>query len=465
MLLSNRKKNDDMTLKNFYITLLAIATTAPSCRKFVEVEQPNQRLFRYTADYQSLLSDRTVFERTASLPMLSADDINLDANTNTQNLLNSGADSIYIWGASYYTADQSDVNWDQLYNQVYVCNQVIVNVQGSERGTDALKNSTQAEAKVQRAYTYLTLVNLYARPYNAATASSDPGLPLLLTPDLFVSLERASVQAVYDQIIKDLTEALPALPAQPSNNIHAAKAAAHATLARTYLYMQRFREAAEQASLALGYRNTVLDMNSYATGTAFPRRLDNPEVILARQTNMPGNFNLPLSNELLEKFQATDLRYELYMRPGSTFQPAFTGRGSWRARLFSGDNVTTGITVPEMMLTQAEGLARDGQAAPAMNLVNALRKKRFRPADYVELAAANAGEALRIVLDERRRELFGTGLRWYDQRRLSLEPAFAETETRVFKGNTYTLVPGNRYVYPIPPKNIDLNPELTQNQR
>ncbi|WP_346317702.1 RagB/SusD family nutrient uptake outer membrane protein [Chitinophaga sp. YIM B06452] len=454
-----------MTLKNFYITLLAIATIAPSCRKFVEVDQPNQRLFRYTADFQRLLSDKSVFERTASLPMLSADDINLDANASLQNLFNSGTDSIYIWGASYYTTDQSDATWDQLYNTVYVCNQVIENVLGSEGGTDAQKNSTQAEAKVQRAYTYLTLVNLYARPYNAATASTDPGLPLLLKPDLFVNLERASVQAVYDQVIKDLTEALPALPAQPSNNIHAAKAAAHATLARTYLYMQRFAEAAEQAGLALDYRNTVLDLNVYATGTAFPRRLDNPEVILARQVTMPGNFNLPLSDELLGKFQTNDLRYELYMRPGNTFQPAFTGRGSWRARLFGGDNVTTGITVPEVMLTQAEGLARTGQSGPAMNLVNALRQKRFRPADYMELTATDANAALRIVLDERRRELFGTGLRWYDQRRLSLEPALAETETRVFKGNTYTLVPGNRYVYPIPPKNIDLNPELTQNQR
>lgn len=466
MLLSNRKMNDDMTLKKFYIALLVIATGTASCRKFVEVEQPNQRLFKYTSDFQLLLSNRSIFERTASMPLLSADDINLDANTNTQNLLNSGSDSIYIWGATYYTADQNDANWDQLYNTIYNCNQVITNVMDSEGGTDAQKNNTQAEAKVQRAYTYLTLVNMYARPYNAATASTDPGVPLLLSPDLFVSLQRVSVKAVYDQVIKDLTEALPALPDQPSNNIHAAKAAAHATLARTYLYMQRFREAAEQAALALGYKNTVLDLRTYADGTAFPRRLDNPEVILARQTNMPGNFNLPLSNELLEKMQTTDLRYVLYTRDGATFQPAFTGRGSYRARLFVTDNVTTGITVPEVMLTQAEGLAREGQAGPAMDLVNALRQKRFRTADYVELTTADADEALRIVLDERRRELFGTGLRWFDQRRLSLEPAFAETETRVFKGNTYTLAPGsNRYVYPIPPKNIDLNPELTQNQR
>lgn len=454
-----------MTLKNLYIVLMAIATGATSCRKFVEVEQPNQRVFRYTSDYQRLLSDRTVFEITARLPMLSSDDISLDANPTTQNLLNNGSDSVYIWGASYYPADQSDVAWDQLYNQVYTCNLIISDVLNSEGGTAVQQQNAWAEAKVQRAYTYLTLVNLYARPYNEATASTDPGLPLLLAPDLFVNLQRVAVKAVYDQVIKDLTEALPSLPDQPSNNIHAAKAAGYATLARTYLYMRRFPEAAAQAALALGYQRTVLDLRTYANNTPFPRRLNNPEVILAKQVAMPGDLNLPLSDELLQKFQANDLRYELYTRNGSTFQPAFTDRGSWRARLFAGDNVTTGITVPEVMLIQAEGLARNGQGNEAMAIINDLRQKRFRTADYVALSAANSDAALRMVLDERKRELFGTGLRWFDQRRLSLESAFAETETRLFKGNTYTLVPGNRYVYPIPPKNIDLNPELTQNQR
>lgn len=455
-----------MNIKQHYIAALVLISALVSCRKYVEVELPNQREFRYTSDYQRIMSNRSIFERTANVPLISADDINLDANVNQQNLLSSGIDSVYIWGSAYYNTDQSDVTWDQLYNSIYNANLVIDGVMSSEEGTEAQKTSTLAEAKVQRAYIYLTLVNLYARPYAASTAATDPGLPLLLSPDLFTSLKRVPVQAVYDQIIKDLKEAIPALPNSPANNVHPAKAAGYATLARTYLYMGRFSEAAENAALALSFQSSILDLNTYAGGaTTFPRRLNNVEVILAKQAAMPGFLNLPLSTELLNKFQTNDLRYELYTRPGTTFQPNFTGRGSYRANLFAGDNITTGITVPEMMLTQAEGLARTGQPTAAINIVNELRKKRFRPADYADLSASNAEEALRIVLDERQRELFGTGLRWYDQRRLSLEPGLAETETRIFKGNTYTLIPGNRYVYPIPPKNIDLNPELTQNDR
>ncbi len=60
---------------------------------------------------------------------------------------------------------------------------------------------------------------------------------------------------------------------------------------------------------------------------------------------------------------------------------------------------------------------------------------------------------------ERRRELFAHRLAAGTiSAELSIEPALAETETRVFEGNTYTLVPGNRYVYPIPPKNIESQP-------
>lgn len=455
-----------MKIKYSYIATLFMVSALVSCRKFVEVEQPNQREFRYTSDYQRIMSNRTIFERTSSMPMISSDDIDLNANPSQQNLLSSGTDSMYIWASAYYNVDQSDAAWDQLWNSIYNTNLVINGVMGSEEGTELQKNTVMAEAKVQRAYTYLTLVNLYASPYSPASASADPGLPLLLTPDLFTPLNRVSVQAVYDQIIKDLNEAIPSLPNSPANNVHPAKAAGYATLARTYLYMGRFADAATNAAQALSFQNTILDLNTYAGGaTAFPRRLNNMEVILAKQVSMPGFLNLSLSDELMNKFQTTDLRYELFTRPGSSFQPAFTGRGSWRQNLFSGDNVTTGITVPEVMLIQAEGLARTGQIAAAIDLVNALRKKRFRAADYADLSAADANEALHIVLDERRRELFGTGLRWYDQRRLSLEPALAEIETRTFKGNTYTLVPGNRYVYPIPPKNIDLNPELSQNER
>lgn len=455
-----------MTMKHIYLSLLVFAVGTISCRKFVEVEQPNQRQFKYTADFQRLLNNMSLFESSAALPMLSSDDINLESNTSLQNQLTNELGNIYTWAADYYTSDQNDAGWDQLYNQIYVCNQVTANVMASTDGSMEQKRHVYAEAQTQRAATYLTLINLYARVYNASNAAADPGLPLLLSPDLQVPLNRASVKQVYDQIIKDLTEALPQLPDHPSYNFHPGKAAGYGLLARTYLYMQRYSEAADNAAKALGVQSTLLDLNDYADGkNAYPRRLDNAEVILGKKAGKPGYLDLPLSTELLNRLTPEDLRYQLFTRAGSTFLPSFTGRGSYRDKIFMGDNVSVGISVPEMMLTQAEGLARAGRKDDAMALVNKLRQKRFRPAQYAVLTATSNDEALRIVIDERRRELFGTGLRWFDQRRLSMEPALMETVTRVFKGVTYTLKPGDRYVYPIPPKNIELNPELTQNQR
>lgn len=454
-----------MNMKHICIPLLALTMGTTSCRKYVEVKQPNQREFIYVADYQRLLNNVGLFETSVSLPTLSADDIDLGTNASLERLLTNELKNIYTWAADYYTSDQSDAGWDQLYNQIYVCNQITANVMTSD-GPDVQKRSAYAEAQVQRAAAYLSLVNLYARVYNASTAATDPGLPLLLKPDLFVPLNRASVKQVYDQIIQDITQALPLLPDVPSNNLHPGKAAGYGLLARTYLYMQRYNEAADNAAKALGLQSTLLDLNDYATGgKKYPRRLDNPEVVLNKKSIKAGNINLPLSTELLNKFTPDDLRYSLFTRNGSTFQPAFTGRGSYRDQLFANDGILSGLSVPEMMLTAAEGLARGGKTSDAMTLVNNLRMKRFAPAAFVALTASSAADALRIVLDERRRELFGTGLRWFDQRRLSVEAGMAETETRVFAGVTYTLQPGDRYVYPIPPKNIELNPELTQNQR
>ena len=55
---------------------------------------------------------------------------------------------------------------------------------GSKNGTNAEKMAIRAEALVHRADAYLALVNVYGKPYNAATATTDQGVPLLTTPAL-----------------------------------------------------------------------------------------------------------------------------------------------------------------------------------------------------------------------------------------------------------------------------------------
>jgi hypothetical protein len=160
-----------------------------------------------------------------------------------------------------------------------------------------------------------------------------------------------------------------------------------------------------------------------------------------------------------------DLRYTLFTKAGADIPVSnFTNRGTYKHRL-ANQGIYVGPKVPEMMLIKAECEARAGNTASAVNILNALRKKRITTTGYTDLTAADAQQALQLVITERRKELMGTGARWFDQRRLQKDNLIA-TVSRPFKGVTYTLAPGsNEYTFAIADKYILLNPEIEQNPR
>jgi len=83
-------------------------------------------------------------------------------------------------------------------------------------------------------------------------------------------------------------------------------------------------------------------------------------------------------------------------------------------------------------------------------MVTRWRKNRFQP-----FTAASTGEALALVLKERRKELLFRGLRWMDIKRLNKEGAGINI-TRVVNGMRYTLEPGDpRFALPLPADVID----------
>ncbi|MBO9562070.1 MAG: RagB/SusD family nutrient uptake outer membrane protein [Niastella sp.] len=450
-----------------YISIIILLCTT-SCRKYVEIPPENARELKETRDYQSLLNNASLlFERTYIYPIWASD----DAGTNDlpwQNAQNAMITNAYTWAPKIWGQTQEDVDWQNLYKSMFTANTVITEVMASIGGTDAQKRKAYAEALVHRAYLYHTLVNIYAKQYDAATAAADPGVPVLLDNRLFANLTRWSVAAVYEQVIKDLEAALPELPDQPDFVTNPGKGAAYAMLARVYLNQRKWQDARRFADSALRLKSGLIDLNGFVNSTTgYPRKINDPEVIFSKLTG-PGITTVPLSDGLMALFDTKDLRYRIYTRPGAQITRSnFTNRGYMKHQIVT-DGIYVGPSVPEMMLTKAECEARLDNAAAATDLLNTLRKKRFTAADYVDVPVTNAADALQAVVAERRRELMGTGMRWFDQRRLQKDPSFnfITPVIRIFKGTTYTLPPGsNLYVFAIADRYIQLNPEIEQNPR
>ncbi len=465
-------------MKLRYYFLLLMAAALGSCQKYVDIKTQGQLVPGDIGNYRLLLNNTSAYETGPQIGDISSDDVQLvDGSTQQLALVN---DSYRYWRNSYtwqpdlfpLGANQTDNNWNAMYNTITYSNVIVNEVPSSTGGSEADKAALVAEAKVHRADAYLMLMNTYAKPYNAATATTDLGVPMVLVQTTVQPLNRPSVQAVYDQIINDLKQAVPGLPNTQLFNTLPSKASAYAELARCYLYMNNYGAANAYADSALALRSTLIDLGTITAinSNSYPIRRSDPEVLLSKVANGGISaftpYALRLSDELLGILGTRDQRYALFTTDASTISINYTaagGRFFFKDRAI-GESRNIGPSVPEMMLIKAEYYARNNDVANAMLWVNNLRRKRFKAADYVALTAASATDALKIVIDERRREFFCRMLRWWDMRRLKNEAQFQRTYTRSFGGVAYTLTPNSdRYVFSIPAYQIQLNPEIQQN--
>lgn len=392
----------------------------------------------------------------------------------------------YFWQAESWANLSADSMFGESYKWIAQMNLVIEYMPtATPEGLNERRAIAIAQAKIYRAYFYLQLVNIYGVHYQSNTAATDLAVPLVLKAGNNTSNTRASVAQVYLQVIKDLQEALatPELPDMGSDIIHPGRAAALALQARTYLYMGNYAEAEKSAVAALEIKNGLLDYRNYppaTTNTSIikpqPLKLldqkNNPEVLMAgvQLIHTGRSFFYP-NNEMLAIFEPNDMRLI-----ASFEQKLLTGGSIDYTYLFGyidddENYLNTGIGVPEIMLIRSECLARANKVPEAINLLNSLRQYRFKVQDYRPLPTnVDAESALRMVLDERRRELVfrGGGLRLFDLKRLNLDPRFKKDLQRLGdKGQVLARLPAGspRYVLPFHPSVMAANPLLVQNPR
>lgn len=376
----------------------------------------------------------------------------------------------YRWAVDIYEGNLSASDWTYPFKTIEYANVILYGLGKNNFAPDTRYNTIKGSALFFRAFAYYQLAQIYAKAYNENSASTNLGLPIKLDPDVNNLPSRSTLQETYSQMIQDLMEAEKLLPLNSDYKTRPSKIAARAMLSKLYLNMQNYLKALEYANLTLNSKSNLVDFNTLNTTVNFPFptvRSDNPEIIFYAETNgysFNNRQNLVVMNDLFQSYDQNDLRRIVFYKPNSNGTMAFGGRYTGGALLFCG------VATNEILLIRSEAFARTGNLSSAMDDLNKLLNERWKKDNgvsrYVNQSANTEGQALTIILGERRKELPFTGnLRWEDLRRLNFDTRFAKTLSRTIAGNQFSLTPNSpKYVFPIPPIEININP-LIQNIR
>lgn len=417
-------------------------------------------------DFQNLLDNTLVLNYTGGLAQLSADEYEVNdeafmAGTETER-------NAYLWQAQIYNGDNSILDWNRLYAQVFYANNVLEGLSHSDSAATAQGRFIKGWALFTRAFAYYDLAKNFCTGYNASTAANELGLPLRLRPQIDEILPRSSLEDTYWQIFRDLEDAKPLLPPQrPNNNLNRpSKIAAYALLARIYLDMRQYDKAESAADSALALYNKLIDYNKVSRTSATPFSITHDELIYNTSqvntyffTTASGISPGRVPDHIMALYDENDLRVPLYFN--RTADGTYSKKRGYNG---AGAYAFTGLATDELYLIKAECLARRNELGGAMDWLNTLLEKRYQNNVGPSLTAGSAAEALRLVLTERQKELIWRGLRWQDLKRLNAESADI-TLSRTVNGQTYTLPPNSpRYVFPIPDDEIALS-GIEQNKR
>lgn len=344
---------------------------------------------------------------------------------------------------------------ERMWTEGYETINLVNNILASLSVVDAADQSgIEAEAKFIRAAIYFDLVNLFGKTYVDGTPSSNPGVPIIkdptsaITPELDVS--RNSVEDVYQAIISDLTFARDNLP--ETNGFRATTYAASGLLSRVYLMQENYSAAQQEADRVIESGLFSL-LNDYSA--VFNQPGNTPEDIFTIEVTSQDGVNdfitfyaspdnggrgdIDIREAHLDKYEDGDQRKDAFYID----ENGITRTNKWVQNASQDGNINV-IRLSEMYLTRGEARFRSGDLAGAVEDLNVIRE-RAGLTKWDESSITLDG-----ILNERRLELAFEGHLFRDMKRTK----------RDIQGIPFN---ADRLVYPIPQRELDVNPNLTQN--
>ncbi|SDL28572.1 Starch-binding associating with outer membrane [Catalinimonas alkaloidigena] len=399
----------------------------------------------------------------------------------------------FIW-----TPQTSQVNniFRDVYRGINRANAVLAYVPAIDMPEER-KNQILGEAHFLRALHYFNLVKLYgAVPLRLEPTGSGDGNS--------VSMERASAEQVYAQVVADLTQAEAMTAAdfgsQVANRTRVIKTTVNALQARVYLTLRQWNDAATAANKVI---SSGLYQLAATPGELYPPD-NNIESIFEVQFsgNEDGGFILPdlllpsppatysfpkfniPTNELIEQYADTvnDARWRFTQETNAgRSHVSYVSSASSNANdngyfvykwngspngFNSADNYYV-LRLADVMLMYAEASNEAaGPSQAALDQLNAVRERADLPA--LTLTDLPSQEAFRDEVDRQRRlELAFEGERWFDLIRYARHETadgvdHAVTALDLIEAQTGT-ANADYLLFPIPQTEVNNNALLEQN--
>lgn len=375
--------------------------------------------------------------------------------------------------------------WRNAYRTINICNLVLENLDLSE---GAIRNTSwvQGEALFIRGSLYFELVRLYGKTWDDGNNNTNLAVPLILTSTPFDVDElteedypaRSSVAAIYNQAKADLELAATLLPT--ANSYYATRWAAYAQLSRIALMQGDYVAARDYANTvitgasALHPLNTPFSslwLNYINFGGVAPREY----IFYIRVTPQDGfnglnNYYGQARSSIAGSAGRGDFDVQSAFRSlypsgdkRGTFASSYTPGASGYVGGSSGRGLTLKhidrfghvpvIRMAEMYLTRAEANYRLGTSVGATPLadVNTIRARAEAPL-LPDITSVDQ------ILRERMLELAHEGHFLHDIKRTRGNmPGSNNTVEQRVPWNS------NALIFPIPQRELDVNPNLQQN--
>jgi hypothetical protein len=465
------------------ILVVAFAMVLPSCTKsFVDITPqaivPVTTYYNTEIDIQTALNGaysslRPIYNEQYGFGEVPSD----NTQTYGESEVLYGEEDKLTWTA---TSTNIQNAWARFYSTIAYANIVLGHV-GTPVMAQANRDRYIGQAKFLRALMYFNLVRMFG------------GVPLVLTEitseQQAYTYNRATAAEVYAQIEKDLTEAAAVLPASyiGTDIGRATSIAANGLLGKVYMFENKFTQAEAILATVAATAGTLIpydqvfglgkDNNKdiifsvqylgggFSEGNTFARGFVPQPSGTTITTSVTGNSNNVGTVSLYNAFEPGDSRLAtsigvftsgsiVYYYAKKFIYSSVTG-------VSEGDNDWPVLRYGDVILLYAEALNENGKTPEALTQLNLVRS-RATLAPKLGLSQSNARTAIR---DERRVELCFEAERWFDLVRwntyVQVMTAFKASPGSV-NGTISNIVP-TLNLYPIPLREIQLNPNLTQN--